>query len=497
MAQLLEPLSDTNLYALSQVQPRTKPDLPEHVLGQIKWLKFSEHPGYYLWDKKLNTNRLVEFVDNNWFYLTTYNDDTNIYIYSEDHIEPYSNNTGYWRITDPEHPDYVPEELPPVASPSAEAGPSSLQVPRQCAETLESEDHSPLHFTPNPYWDQESDHQQEEDNYYNVPQSSVTEATTEVLAAQFQHILDLEDREPENPLTPQVPAYLHLIEEAVEAGLNIPPPPPLAEPEDILEPEPVQLVPFLIQQVIAQPVVQPIMAQPGQAQPVQQVQPALVAPATPPAQQVATDKLCGITPNNFNGDRRKSQQFLHKFNLLWGLNENHEIMTVPYYCAIYALSLMRGPNVDDWVNDQVLKLKEQNTRQQNPIDRTDVCHWDDFNNMFTMAFTDIALEQTAQQKLLAIKMHKHDLDTYIATFNHLCREAQYNHTAKGTIHLLAQGLNPAILKSILFGAGAIPVTMEEWENAARDELKKIAYRDTIFPSNKTQFQWQFKNDNNG
>ena len=94
-------------------------------------------------------------------------------------------------------------------------------------------------------------------------------------------------------------------------------------------------------------------------------------------------------------------------------------------------------------------------------------------------------------------MHKHDLDTYIATFNHLCREAGYDQTAKGTIRLFAQGLNPAILKSILFGTEAIPVTMDAWETAAYDELKKIAYRDTMFPSNRTQFQWQFKNNNNG
>jgi len=204
----------------------------------------------------------------------------------------------------------------------------------------------PLQFAPNPYWDQEDNHQE--------IQLDTIEPETDILAAQFQHVLDLEDREPENPLTPEEPAYLHLIEEAVEAGLNIPPPPPLAQPEDVLEPEPVLPVPLVIQQVIAQPVVQPIMAQPGQA--------ALAAPAAPavPAapQQVATDKLCGITPSNFNGDRRKSQQFLQEFNLLWGLNENHEIMTVPYYHAMYALSLIRGPNVDNWVNDQVLKLKE-------------------------------------------------------------------------------------------------------------------------------------------
>jgi hypothetical protein len=57
--------------------------------------------------------------------------------------------------------------------------------------------------------------------------SSVAEATTDVLAAQFQHILDIQEREPENLDTPEVPAYLLLVEEAVEAGLHVPPPPPL------------------------------------------------------------------------------------------------------------------------------------------------------------------------------------------------------------------------------------------------------------------------------
>jgi len=50
------------------------------------------------------------------------------------------------------------------------------------------------------------------------------------------------------------------------------------------------------------------MAQPGQAQPAPAAPAAPVVQAAP--QQLATDKLCGIIPNNFNGDRRKSQQFL-------------------------------------------------------------------------------------------------------------------------------------------------------------------------------------------
>jgi len=83
---------------------------------------------------------------------------------------------------------------------------------------------------------------------------------------------------------------------------------------------------------------------------------------------------------------------------------------------MYALSLMRGPNIDDWVNDQVLLLRELTTRAQNPIDRNDPNLWNDFNTRFTNAYTDTAKKQTAQQKLMALKMYQDDLDTYISMF---------------------------------------------------------------------------------
>ena len=79
-----------------------------------------------------------------------------------------------------------------------------------------------------------------EEDYY----LAVTETTSEVLTAQFQHILLLEGREPENSNAPQEAAYLHLIEETVTEGLNIPPPPPpLAEdtsqlPTPVAQPHP-------------------------------------------------------------------------------------------------------------------------------------------------------------------------------------------------------------------------------------------------------------------
>ena len=97
--------------------------------------------------------------------------------------------------------------------------------------------------------------------------------------------------------------------------------------------------------------------QAGQAQQQQAAQQQAAAPQAP-AGPVATDKLQGNIPDILTGDRRKSQLFMRQFNLLWGLNKTHEIMTIPYFRAIYALSLMQGPNINDWVNNQVLKLRD-------------------------------------------------------------------------------------------------------------------------------------------
>jgi hypothetical protein len=92
----------------------------------------------------------------------------------------------------------------------------------------------------------------------------------------------------------------------------------------------------------------------------------------------------------------------------------HEIMTVSYFQAMYALSLMNGPNINDWAHAQVTTLRDRSTRAQNPIPRADEQHWNDFKAAFEHAFTDIAKEQTAMQKLMVLR-----LSTY-----YLCRSSK-------------------------------------------------------------------------
>jgi hypothetical protein len=76
-----------------------------------------------------------------------------------------------------------------------------------------------------------------EENNSDEPSPESPQADNSVLVAQLQHRLDIQDKEPENPLTPEEPAYLQLVEQAIEAGLNIPPSPSLAHPVHPLAPQ--------------------------------------------------------------------------------------------------------------------------------------------------------------------------------------------------------------------------------------------------------------------
>ena len=95
---------------------------------------------------------------------------------------------------------------------------------------------------------------------------------------------------------------------------------------------------------------------------------------------------------------------------------------------------------------------------------------------------------------MALKMYKSDIDSYIATFENLVREASYNRDAKGTMHLFTQGLRPDLLQTLLY-LPTIPETMDEWQEKARNEIKKNAYRETLLPSSKKHYKWQFQHSN--
>jgi hypothetical protein len=100
------------------------------------------------------------------------------------------------------------------------------------------------------------------------------------------------------------------------------------------------------------------------------------------------------------------------------------------------------------------------------------------------------------QKLIALKMHRSDIDTYISIFENLVTEVGYKCDTKGIVHLSAQGLHPDLLKTLVY-LPAIPTTMDQWQDKAHKEVKNNATRETMLQPNRHYYKWQYQYNSNG
>ena len=62
-----------------------------------------------------------------------------------------------------------------------------------------------------------------------------------------------------------------------------------------------------------------------------------------------------------------------------------------------------------------------------------------------------------------------DLDTYIATFDHLRAAAEWEWDSRGTILLFWRGLQPNLAQAVINQTVPRPVTFDDWANAARTQ----------------------------
>jgi hypothetical protein len=191
------------------------------------------------------------------------------------------------------------------------------------------------------------------------------------------------------------------------------------------------------------------------------------------AMNIETGHLRNDPPDLFRGDCSKLDQFKKEFKLWRGLNVNHEIMQSPYLCTMLALSLIKGPLVDDWTNDQIDQLEEKVTRAVNPIGQDNEVLWNDFTVELDSHFADTTRKQKAYAALQDLCMRGDDFDSYCATFKYLAKQAGFALTADATIHLFALGLNPK-LQTAIIARDQEPVTMEDWITAAQTETRKAA-----------------------
>ena len=130
------------------------------------------------------------------------------------------------------------------------------------------------------------------------------------------------------------------------------------------------------------------------------------------------------------------------------------------------LSYMDGTHVDAWKEEQLEKLKEEESEgiQGETL-------WENFAERFKNAFKNQNLRSEAYQELCKLKQGD-SLDDFFAKFKQLAHEAEVPLDNKGTIetlkHSMTQGLTSAIINSPNYDPTAkVPWTFKEWEEQAR------------------------------
>ena len=151
-------------------------------------------------------------------------------------------------------------------------------------------------------------------------------------------------------------------------------------------------------------------------------------------------------------------------------NRNHDSMTKAYDRVLTALTYIRGPMINDWVNTQENNLiTRTNTTKPNHVCEDDEVLWAEFETAFHDTWTDTSKKQNTYDQLMKLTMVGWDIDTYIATFKRLALAAGWALDAEGTIVCFREGLSKGIHSKAL-DRDKIPRTMDEWKAAARREV---------------------------
>jgi hypothetical protein len=177
--------------------------------------------------------------------------------------------------------------------------------------------------------------------------------------------------------------------------------------------------------------------------------------------------LEGNPPRIFDGDRSKTEWFITQFRLFCMINDGNPIITNPKRRVALALTYIRGPKVEAWVTQQcdALSMKANHARTHADVDEA---LWEDFIAEFKRAFAETSYE--VRSKLDKLQMAGDDIEMYIATFDNLMRRAGYERESGSMVGKFCQGL-PTNLEQSITKRQAIPDTIDEWQSAARKEVK--------------------------
>jgi hypothetical protein len=135
-------------------------------------------------------------------------------------------------------------------------------------------------------------------------------------------------------------------------------------------------------------------------------------------------RLNGDPSAFFDSNRDKAQDFTRDFILYWMQNNQHPMFTNLYYQFTTCLAHIRGPKVNDWVNEVIRAVRKKLEDYQYFC--TDEKLWKDFRECLRIMFINSTAIKKAEAKLVNLGLKDNDADTYIMCFETLLRCTGYN-----------------------------------------------------------------------
>ena len=197
-----------------------------------------------------------------------------------------------------------------------------------------------------------------------------------------------------------------------------------------------------------------------------------VTTTTPAQNPPSNGGMRGVPPTIFDGMQSKADDFWGQFQRFKLVNCTHDTMKIPFDRVLTALTYMRGPLINDWVDQQEKKLASQiDTSKHGHVQEDNKILWNKFETSFLAAWTDTSKKQNAYDQLMHLTMNRWDVDTYIATFDCLTLAAGWDSDSEGTIVKFREGLSKGVHSKAL-DCDQIPHTIDEWKAAARTEVAR-------------------------
>src|SRR6266850_6161323 len=139
----------------------------------------------------------------------------------------------------------------------------------------------------------------------------------------------------------------------------------------------------------------------------------------------------GQPPTIFNGEQSKTNQFVTEFQLWWMTNRRAEAMNNPFQRAVLCLSFIRGPKVDNWVEEKIDQLQYAvlgNPANGNPPTHhsTDEALWNNFGADFRAAYQGTAAEENAYAWFKNLHMIEDRINECIAHLEVLLTRAEWS-----------------------------------------------------------------------